>query len=220
MNIVVVKKDFLATIKNEKRFIDSVQLGRILGALRYNKIIQAKISEEKETNSSLGLYLFLNQAALLSEGIRKFDASKSSFDKLPFYKKHSAKINEILREAKDPNSFTNTVLKKVRDKIAFHFDEIVIKEIIEDFVDDCIKEKREIVLISGKSKSINDMTYIFADNMNINYVLRSMKEEGKSDEDKFKILCERILSLSEQFCKILEELIPDLVSKYCEYKES
>ena len=45
MNIVVVKKDFLATIKNEKRFIDSVQLGRILGALRYNKIIQAKIRQ-------------------------------------------------------------------------------------------------------------------------------------------------------------------------------
>jgi hypothetical protein len=112
------------------------------------------------------------------------------------------------------------VLKKVRDKIAFHFDEIVIKKIIGNFVDNCIKEKGEIVLISGKSESIKDTTYILADNMNVNYVLSSMKEEGISDKDKFRILCKKILYLSEQFCEILGELIPDLVLKYCEYKES
>jgi hypothetical protein len=93
MKKIVVKKKFLDTIKNEEGFIYSVQLGRILGALQYNKIIYAKVSKAKKTNTSLELYLFLNQAALLAEGIRTFSASKSSFENLPFYKKHSAKIN-------------------------------------------------------------------------------------------------------------------------------
>lgn len=220
MKGIVVKKEYLPTIKDEENFIDSIQLGRILGAIQYNKIIHAKIIEDEEISTSIQLYLLLNHAALLYEGIKKFNKIKSDFESLNYYKENIDNIEIILNEAIDKNSFTNKVLKKIRNKIAFHFDKKVIKEILAKFVDDSLKEKKDVVLISGKTKLVKDTAYLLADNMNINYVLKSINGENLSNEDKFKILSKKILYLSGLFCEILASIIPDLIEDYCELKES
>ena len=67
------------------------------------------------------------------------------------YKKNLEKIEIILNELNDKNSFTNNVLGEIRNRIAFHFDKGIIKEAIEQFVDDSLKEKKDVVLMSGKS---------------------------------------------------------------------
>jgi len=86
-------------------------------------------------------------------------------------------------------------------------------------VHDSMKENKEVVLISGKSELVKDTIYLLADNMNINYVLKTINGKGISDSDKFKILSEKLLKLSGLFCDILEELIPDLIKDYCEVIE-
>ncbi|MFX0207879.1 MAG: hypothetical protein ACFFDT_17960 [Candidatus Hodarchaeota archaeon] len=219
MKKIVVKKEYLPNIKNEDKFINAIQLGRIIGAINYNKILYAEISKDKEINTSLQLYLLLNLAALVYEGIKKFKNSKSDFENLNFYKENLDKIEIILNEANDTKSFTNTVLERIRNRIAFHFDKGVIKEVIEQFVDDSLKENKEVVLISGKSELVKDTTYLLADNMNINYILKSINGNEKSEREKFKILCKSLIELSELFCNILDQLIPDLIKDYCELKE-
>lgn len=219
MKGIVVKKEYLPTIKDEENFIDSIQLGRILGAIQYNKIIHAKIIEDEEISTSIQLYLLLNHAALLYEGIKKFNKIKPNFESLNYYKENIDNIEIILNEAIDKNSFTNKVLKKVRNKIAFHFDKKVIKEVLAKFVSDSLKEKKDVVLISGKTKLVKDTAYLLADNMNINYVLKSINSENLSNEDKFKILSKKIVYLSGLFCEILASIIPDLIEDYCELKE-
>lgn len=67
------------------------------------------------------------------------------------YKKNLEKIEIILNELNDKNSFTNNVLGEIRNRIAFHFDKGIIKEAIEQFVDGSLKEKKDVVLMSGKS---------------------------------------------------------------------
>ncbi len=219
MKKIVVKKEYLPSIKNDKRFINAIQLGRILGAIRYNKILHAVISKDKEANTSLQLHLLLNHAALVYEGITTFKRTKSNFENLDYYKKNLDKIKIILDEAKNKKSFTNKVLKKIRDKIAFHFDEDVTKEILGRIVDDSLKERTDVVLISGKSERIKDITYLLADNVNINYVLILINGKGISEREKFKILSKNLLELSGLFCEILDVLIPDLIEDYCVLKE-
>lgn len=218
MKKIVVKNEYLPNIKNEDKFVNAIQLGRILGAIRYNNILYAEISRAEEVNTSLQLYLLLNHAALVYEGIKKFNNNKSDFENLDHYKENLNNIKIILYEANDSNSFTNKVLVRIRNKIAFHFDKGVIKEVIEQFVDDSLKENNELVLISGKSELVKDTTYLLADNMNINYILKAIQEKEKSEE-KFKILCKKLVELSGLFCDILEQLIPDLIGDYCELKE-
>jgi len=219
MKKIVVKKEYLPSIKNDKRFINAIQLGRILGAIRYNKILHAEISKDKEANTSLQLHLLLNHAALVYEGITTFKKTKSNFENLGYYKKNLDKIKIIMDEAKNKKSFTNKVLKKIRNKIAFHFDEDVTKEILGRIVDDSLKERTDVVLISGKSERIKDITYLLADNVNINYVLILINGKGISEREKFKILSKNLLELSGLFCETLDVLIPDLIEDYCVLKE-
>ena len=219
MNAIVVKNEYLSLIQDDKNFINSVQLGRILGAIQYNKIIYAKIMENENANTSIQLYLLLNHAALLFEGIKKFYSSKSDFEDLNFYKKNLDRIKIILSEAEDENSFNNKVLKKIRNRIVFHFDKGVIREVLSEFIDDSLKEKEDLILIQGETELVKDTAYLLSDNMNINYVLKSINGEKLSNEDKFKILSGTLLNLSELFCDILASIIPDLIEDYCEFKE-
>jgi len=219
MKEIIVRKECLPNIKGEKNFIAAIQFGRMLGAIRYNKILHVKIIEDEDMSTSSKLHILLIHAAYLFESIKKFNETKANFENLENYKKNTDKIDKILNEANDSNSFTNKVLKKIRNKIAFHFDEDVIEEVIGKFVDDSIKENKDVVLISGKSELVKDTTYLLADNMNINYVLGQIEGEEKSEKEKFIILSEKLLDLSGSFCELLDLLIPDLIIEYCEMKE-
>lgn len=219
MKKIIIKKEYLPSIKNDKKFINSIQIGRILGAIRYNTIVHAMIIKDEEANTSLQLYLLLNRAALLYEGITKFNKAKSDFENLDYYKSNLSHIKKILNESIDSNSFTNKVLKNIRNKIAFHFDKGVIRKVLGEFIDDNLKEKKNVVLVLGKSELVKDTTYLLADNMNINYILKSINRKEISVEEKFKIFSKKLFELSGLFCDILDELIPDLIKDYCEVKE-
>jgi hypothetical protein len=130
MKKIVIKKEYLPNIKNENKFINAIQLGRIIGAIRYNNILYAEISKDKVVNTSLLLYLFLNHAAFVFEGITTFNNNKSDFENLNYYKENSAKIKIILSEANNKNSFTRTVLKRIRNRVTFHFDKGIIKGVL------------------------------------------------------------------------------------------
>lgn len=217
MKRLVVKEDQVQSIKNKAKFIDAVQLSRILSAILYNKVITAEISEKKDTNTSLQLNLFINHAAVLYEGIKKFKILKERFENLESYQKNIDKLEEIFKE--NENNFYNDVLYCVRRKVAFHFDKHVISRALEEFIDECVKENERVILIQGKTDLIKDMTFLLADSLNLRYILKLVNGSKLSYENKFKIVAKDLLSLSESFCNILQEIIPELVKDYCELIE-
>lgn len=220
MKKIVVKEEYLDSIKSEEKFINAIQLGRILGAIQYNKNIHAILHEKDENLSvNLQLHLMINHAALLFEGIKKFEQIKSEFDNLKTYKKNIEKIKKILREYNDENSFISSVLKKIRNRIAFHFDKSIIKTIFSEYVDASLEEDKEIVLLSGESELKKDTSFMLSDNISINYILGLINKKELTDQEKFKYLAKTLLELSELFCDILDELIPELSSEFCENKE-
>jgi len=150
---------------------------RILKTIRYKQLLLLKSVEEEETGANIKIFILWNLAAALFEGIKTLYKLKKQFINLKYYKKDYEKIDDILKEFGEQNSFTNSVLKVIRDKLAFHFDREVILEVIKEFTVYSIETMGEVVLFSGKTTAIKDLEYNIADNMDYNYIL-SLIETG------------------------------------------
>jgi len=216
---LILKRGLLPDLKDEEKLIYAIQLSRILSSLRYNQIIHEKIFEKDNGNTNIQLNLLINHAAVLCEGIKKFETLKAKLVSLDAYKENIVKIKNIFNETENENSFYNTVIYKIRNKIAFHFDEDVITEVLEEYIDEHLKEKEDIVFFQGKTELVADTIYPLADNINFHYILKSIKGENLSDKDRFIILSKELLNLSKLFIGILENIIPELIQDYCELKE-
>jgi len=214
MNHIIVKNDLLPEIKKVQNFINGIQLSRILSSLRYNLIIYETIDKEESVTLNIKLNNFLNHAALLCEGIRKFKELKSKLKDLRSYQENLDKIEKFYKELEDKNSFLRNVLCRIRNKIVFHFDRSITDEMFEDAVDESIKEKKDIVFLSGKTEQVKDMTFDLADNIDFNYILKFVNEKTESNEDKFKSMVQKLLKLSESFSGILEALMTELIRDY------
>jgi hypothetical protein len=219
MNRIIVKKELLPEIKNVQNFINGIQLSRILSSLRYNLVIYEIIDKEDNVTLNIKLNNFLNHAALLCEGIRKLKELESKLKELKSYQQNLDEIQRIFTELKNKNSFLSNVLCRVRNKIVFHFDKCITNEIFEEVVNECIREKRDIIFASGKTEQVKDMTFDLADNIDINYILKFVNGKTESNEDKFKSMVQDLLKLSESFSGILEDLVAELIQDYCEVEE-
>ena len=215
----IVKKELLPSIKNNQEFITAIQLSRILSASRYNSIISNKIIDENNFFSNIYLNLFYNRAALIYQGIKEFKKLKPKLENLETYRKYADKIEKLLKDKNDRNSFLNDVLGRVRNKITFHFDEDVIKKIFGIYVDDSIREHREIVFLAGKTRRIKDMNYVLAGDMNINYILKFVKDKTLNETDKLESIYKELGKLSDSFGKIIENMMLELIKNICEVKK-
>jgi len=216
---LIIKKELLLSIKYEQKFIEAIQLSRILSAIQYNKVIYAKVCEKDDIDSSLQLNLVINHAAVLYEGIKKFNTLKAKFKDLESYKENFDEIEKIFKEAEKENIFYKNVLYKVRKKVAFHFDKHVITKMLGEFISECVKEDKEVIFIQGKTELVKDMTFRLANNMNFRYILKLVGGKNLSYEEKFKKMAKELLDLSKLFCGVLEEIISELVKDYCILKE-
>jgi len=219
METMILRKEIMATVRNDETFLRIIQLMRILGTIRYNQIIYLQ-TEEAGLKTNLKFYILMNLAAALYEGISKFSQVHAPLVRLEYYKNNCEPIRKILKEKGDFDSFTNRVLSKIRNKIAFHFDEDVIKEIISEFLDSFEVGDPDIVVISGESKQVKDTTYELADNLDFNFVLKLIDKKLTTKEEKFKYLAQNLIEISRSFCSILEGIIAEIVPVYCELKEA
>jgi hypothetical protein len=81
-------------------------------------------------------------------------------------------------------------------------------------MDFCVEAKKDIVLISGKTKLIKDTKYEIADNVAANYTLNLFGGKEMPVDEKIKLLGEGLLELSNLFCSTVEILIPDMLLDY------
>ena len=136
------------------------------------------------------------------------------------YHKFSDDIGKILKAKEDENSVLNNLFGRIRDKITFHYDEDVIKEIFGIYVDETAKDQKDMVFLEGKTQTIKDMNYVLAGDMNINYILQFIDDKSLSSEDKLKKLFKELADLSNIFSEIIELMMVELVKDVCEVKET
>jgi len=216
MKRIIVKKELYQSIKDDEKFLDAIQLCRILSAIQYNNVIYAMLIENKEFDTYLQLHLVIYHASFLYEGIKKFNIIKKNLENLESFKKNKEIIEKYFNET---NPFFNDVIYQIRRKVALHFDKHVIIGKLEEFVTECDNENDDVIFIEGKTDLFKDMKFRLADNLKFRYILGLIKSKNISYEEKFKTFVLELTELSKLFCDTLHEIVPELIQDYCELKE-
>jgi hypothetical protein len=211
---LIANPDKLPQLETDERTIIAIQLMRMLKAIRYNNIIQAKIVSESDDETAFHLHMLYNHAASLYEGIKTLVGLYRHFKDLDYFKTHLAVFKRLSTEFGNGESFTNKVLKPIRNELTFHYDETVVKKELSDFMDFCTEAKKDIVLVSGKTKLISDTKYEIADNVAANYALNLYGGKEIPIDEKIRRFGEGLLELSNLFCSAVEMLIPEMLTDY------
>ena len=140
---------------------------------------------------------------------------KEQFKSLSEYRENIEDINYICDEFENKNSFTRTILVRIRDKLVFHFDKDVFKKAIRNM--DLLNE--EFIILEGDSKSNIDSNYSSTTMLYFNYLI-SYVEENISDKEKLEFIYNKMDSISEKICKVIENIIYGLLEDNVELKES
>jgi len=205
-----ITKEELNMLKRDIKFLTAIRLMRMdniittLQSLFYRVLVLDK--EDTVSNKRDRLELILYYGAVLYESLKTFYDTKDLLKSLEEYKINVEDINYLFQEWENPASFTKSVLAKIRDKLAFHFDEDVFPEAILKF--DSNDDKIQI-LEADSEKSI-DVNYSFILVLYYNYLL-SYASKGNSDEEKLKYIYDEMNSISVKLRKVIEKITGELL---------
>lgn len=203
---VKIKEDYIEKLKSSEDFILAIQLSRIINSLRSNFRSYINVSNSDDLlDLKDRIDLLLIHGAMLYEAIHEFSSMSKRLAKLVFWRKNAKQIKMLQRENNDKDSFTNTVLKSIRNKIFFHFDKKVIRDALSKF-----NLHDEPVFIIGKSTSRKDMRYSLADDLVLTYLVNLFPKYNDMFQ-RYEEIREKIIKLSDTTCSVFDNIIGELL---------
>lgn len=176
---VTCSREKFNILKMDERFSDLLTLARVVNALHF---CHKASTDARNTIGPVGamsqINSFLFAASVLYEGFLLVEKLAKKFKKLDSFK---AGFGVLLRE-KTTKSYRESVLKRIRNKLVFHFDQNVVKESFKNF------ELQQYNFASRVASG--DMYFGLADEAVINYLLQPTHNES---EESLKQRYEKIL---------------------------
>jgi len=202
---VNIKRDCIEDLKADDNFITAIQLARIVNSLRSNLRSYTNVSNKDELlDTKDRIDLLLIHAALLFEAIQEFSRFRRKLNRFSTWNDRKADIERFNNEISDNNSFTNTILKRIRNKVFFHFDRDVLSDTLQLF-----NFSDEVTFALGKSTKRGEVTYSLIDDLILTYLVNIANRETPPIKEYDRIEQE-ILSLSDILCSVF-----DLFTKEC-----
>jgi hypothetical protein len=215
-----ITKEKFNVLKKNVEFINAIRLLRIDSAIAmFESLMYRALQNDKKTDPKDDtsrdkrdrLEIVQYYGAVLYESIKTMYQMKGQLEQLNEYKNHINDINYLFdKEFNDPHSFTTTILKKIRNKLTFHFDEDVIREAILN-ID---SSDKEVTIIEGDSERNFDVNYPIIPTLYFNYLISYVKGDS-SDEDKLRYIYDQMnliaKKLQEFTGSIASELLKDKI---------
>lgn len=203
---VVLKDEYIDKLKEDKTFRIVIQLCRMVNILRGNLRLFLSVSNEDRLLDVKDRFdLLLIHCSLLYEAMKEFTSLCKNLKNYDVWNEHFEDIKIITREFGKKDSFTNTVLYKIRNEIMFHFGEGLIEEMIEGF-----DFRKDASLLIGKSEKVGDIIYVLADNLILNYLMKFVVGEGELIE-KYDRFIHDVVGLSDRLCSTAELIMKGLL---------
>lgn len=160
-----IKINEKALIGKENQLILSTQLSRIINVIQANNRQYLRIIRNGNSLTIRDqIELILYHAAIIFEGIEAIKKEKSILFKLKCCLNNPELVKNIKNEIK-PTSFTQTCLKKIRNKLLFHYD----RDIIDESTITSIIQKEEY-FAESESGCDSELVFILADNILLSYI--------------------------------------------------
>ena len=125
--------------------------------------------------------------------------------------KHLQKdLSWVIIEVDAQDSFFNSILEKIRNGVAFHFNLAISEDDLAQAI-----HTFPVILGEGLSTKIGDWSYVLVDNLVTQYFARYDPSPGEPTEKAIALL-ERLKEYNRKFCATLEQVVAELMVNYSE----
>ena len=196
-------KETFKVLKTDERFLSLLTIARVVNALRFCQKagIDAKNSQGLSSAGSIANSA-LFASSVMYEGLRAAEKLGKHFKDIDSYKNG---FGALLKDKKI-KSFSQTALKRMRNKFVFHFDSNVMAESFRNF------ELPEYIFAAGVGKTSGEMYFVLADDAVFNYLLEP--EENESDEslqNRYIEILRNSTGLMQKFTESAENLMVEVL---------
>jgi len=212
--VYITKEEFNVLKKNVK-LLNAIRLLRIDSAITTLESLMARTfhdgkktdpKDDTSRDKRDRLEIVQYYGAVLYESINTIHQMRGQLEQLNEYKNHINDISYLLDEWSNHDSFTQTILKKIRDKLTFHFDKDVFQEAILDM--DLPDE--EFVLFEGDSEVIADLNCSAIPTLYWNYLI-SPDKGNSSDEEKVRDINNQMRKIFEKLKEVINCFVGELL---------
>ncbi len=209
LETIRLRADNIDSLKSDGSFILGLQLSRLYNALNASHRVYLSITNDKNpANQRDRLEHILYHAAIISTSITTLHKNMQQISSLPSWNSDNLNISFIKEQMEDEQSFARTILRLIRDKVVYHYDDKVIREIINDY-----PLYNGVRLGQAKSKSGIDLCFPLIDEMILAFVLKEYQPE-ETEIDSYESFLDELANISNCLFQVLMELVTDIMGVY------
>jgi hypothetical protein len=198
---IVLAEDKFNELRNDKTFLAILTLARCVNALRF---CQTPLIESKRKSTPAVSRQVLNSVLLASsvlyEGLKVADSLGRDFKSLVSFREGFGK----LLKKPETKKLRSGILRKMRNKFVFHFDQDVAAVALTHF------ELPSYKFAVGRGTARGHLYYALADEISVHYLLDPEGEKSNDQLEKTYIqFTQGIADLMVEFDDAAEELIAE-----------
>ncbi len=194
-------------------FFFGLQQARLFNSFNMSRRTYFRIlKDDNPINQRDHIECILLHGAIVYECINTLRKKRNRLLKLKSWNSSNLSINFIKKEIENKNSFSETILKDIRNKIVFHFDQNILEDIAKDY-----PFTEGTTLIEGSSD--NDIEYYFPiiDKIVLTFLSKSLDAESSDLKVPSKII-EKLIEVSSHLAMTIIELTTDILHTYIKWE--
>jgi hypothetical protein len=205
---VVLKPGSFEKRRMDRQFALAVTLCRIMNSLTSTWRLSLSFGNPDSVVAQRErMQSFLNNIAVLYEGIKTFYNNQVYLRDLNWFKSHIEDIKVINKERADAKSFYNTVLKEIRHKLTFHFDPEFDRKLL---MNPELKIDHPVVIYEGITSGVGEAIHPLSDRL-MEAFLINIYVHTYQDTISLEGFLTRFYELQNKFIDIIGNLIPELI---------
>lgn len=214
---IFIKKSNLEILKNNIVFIDILDMARARNALSFHNEITKDYPGNTLVEIRQRFRSFFYLSGALNQAYKKIRELENKYgEKREF--KSEAFINGFSKFLADETvakffDKKTGIIRSIRDKTAFHFDEDVIKDTLRK--EDALKWEK-FIFAKADRETPDDMYFVLADEIEFNYHL-SVTEENKSMTQANEVF-KNISDITDRYLIASNEFMTEQIDKLIESK--
>lgn len=202
----VLRNDRLNQLKNDRLFIDVVQITRFLNSIRSSQRAYLRIPDTgSPENNKDRLEQVLRLSAVLYQALEKFNGLEKKLCTLSAWGQYQHEIDYIQHQISNNSSYFKVVIKPIRDKIVNHFDADVIKKALHNLDE----TKRNVFAVSKRILN-KDIVYLLVDNLILDYIDKLL-EKVDSSLERYGAFLTYVNDLTQKLTRIANAVIEEFL---------
>ena len=217
-----ITKEEFNKLKDDKKFLNAIKLLRMDSAIITLQTLMLRTFHDNRNNDSSRdkrdrMEIVLYYGAVLYESLRTIYKMRKWLMNQNECKNCIKDIDDLLLELDGEDSFTNKVLKRIRDKLTFHFDNDVFSKAFDTLAKDFSEEK--LLIVEGDSERSIDINYPVIPVLYFNYLI-SLVKGNRSEEEKFKYIFSQMNLITGKLREVIGNIAGELLKDKLHTRDS